>query len=60
MLGRRKSKADLVKELTDNANRAADGIEENEYLAVRSRDKQLKDLIKTNMLFFVLSVRNNA
>ena len=52
MLGRRKSKTDLVKELTDNANRAADGIEENEYLAVRSRDKQLKDLIKTNMVIF--------
>jgi len=52
MLGRRKSKTDLVKELTDNANRAADGIEENEYLAVRNRNKQLNDLIKNNMVIF--------
>jgi len=52
MLGRKKSKTDYLKELTDFSDKVGDEKEVNEYLAVRSRNKHFKDLIKRNMVVF--------
>jgi hypothetical protein len=49
MFGR--NKKDHLKGLMESANNV-DAPEVNEYLAVRSRNKHLNDLIKTNMVIF--------
>jgi hypothetical protein len=55
MLGR--NKKDYLKRLTETADKV-EVKEVNEYLAVRSRNKYFKDLIKTNMVIFRRECKN--